>query len=64
MAFAPINKICHALHAYHVPSNDRTQAVEAYHFCAPRGDMKQCVIYDGGESTLLAVALDCYLLLI
>lgn len=54
-AFAPLSKIHLAFHAYHVPAHDRTQVVEAYHFCSGcatgGNDTKvyQCLIYDSPE---------------
>ncbi|CAO1622483.1 unnamed protein product [Parajaminaea phylloscopi] len=58
MSFAPVQQIHQVVHAYHVPSHDRTQSVEAYHYCSHRGDMKQCLIYDSDSADAKLIGIE------
>lgn len=51
-AFAPIDKIHQALHAYHVVADERGQIVPSVHYCScnSAGDHFQCLIYSSSDA--------------
>ncbi|KAN0063164.1 hypothetical protein ACQY0O_004328 [Thecaphora frezii] len=58
-SFAPIEKIHQSLHAFHIPSTDRTQSVPSVHYCScsPDGNFFQCLIYssDASDAKLIGI---------
>ncbi|EPQ28722.1 uncharacterized protein PFL1_03526 [Pseudozyma flocculosa PF-1] len=59
MSFAPIDKIHQALHAFHIPSTDRTRSVPSVHYCScsADGNMFQCLVYnsDAADAKLIGI---------
>lgn len=44
--WAPLDKMHLYLCAFHIGKGDPKFQIEAHHYCAPAGDIHQCVIYD------------------
>ncbi|KAF2112948.1 hypothetical protein BDV96DRAFT_147529 [Lophiotrema nucula] len=48
--FAPVERICAHLNAFHVYADDPSRTVEANHYCAHLNDeVRQCILYDSPE---------------
>ncbi|PWN49705.1 DUF1264-domain-containing protein [Violaceomyces palustris] len=58
--FAPVNRICQALHAFHVPAHDRTESVPSYHYCSCSADQKvfQCLVYDSDKEDAKLIGIE------